>query len=143
MGSDFGAFHRGHEDGAEIVFREELALRVGDFRSANGLVAAVQHQTGDFLDGKLRGQVLGARFGGKTPVFVCIQGSIAVQILEGEAVHDQQRHAGVAERSAARLDDELVAVGFGFLPFGTAGREGQGEETYGQKGKLFFHVFVH
>ena len=142
-GGHFGAFHRGHEDGSEVVLREELTLCVSDFRCAHGLVAAVQHQAGDFLDGKLGGQILGTGFGGKPPVLVGVQRAIAVQILEGEAVHDQQRRAGVAERSAARLDDEFVAVGLGFVPLGAAGRQGQGEESYGQEGEPFFHVLVH
>ena len=142
-GGHFRAFHRGHEDGPEVVFREELLLRLGDFRCTYGLVAAVQHQAGDFLDGKLGGQIPGAGLGGKAPVLVRVQAAVAVQVLEGVAVHGQQRCASVAERRAALLDDEPVAVGLGFIPLGAAGRQGQGKKRYGQKGKPFFHGISH
>ena len=125
-GRRFGTLHGGHEDRPQVVFLQELLLRVGDFGPADGLMAAVQHQTGDFLDGKLRGEVLGAGLGRKPPVLIGVQGTVSVQVLEGEAVHGEEGSAGVAQRGAALLGDELETVGGGLLPFGAAGREQQG-----------------
>ena len=125
-GCGLGALHGGHEDRPQVVFLQELLLRVGDFRPADGLMAAVEHQAGDFLDGKLRGEVLRAGVGGEPPVLVRVQRAVAVQVLESEAVHGEEGSAGIAQRGPALLGDELEAVGFGFLPFGAAGREQQG-----------------
>ncbi len=125
-GRRFGTLHGGHEDRPQVVFLQELLLRVGDFGSADGLMAAVQHQTGDFLDGKLCGEVFCAGLGRKPPVLIRVQDAVSVQVLEGEAVHGEEGSAGIAQRGAALLGDELETVGGGLLPLGAAGREQQG-----------------
>ena len=125
-GRCFGALHGGHEHRPQVVFLQELLLRIGDFGPTDGLMAAVQHQTGDFLDGELRGEVLCAGLGREPPVLIRVQRPVAVQVLEGIAVHGEEGSAGIAQRGAAFLGDELEAVGLGFLPLGAAGREQEG-----------------
>ena len=124
---DFRTGDRGHQHMAQVVFTQEFLLRFGQLGRGNGLVAAVEHQAGDFLDGKLGGQVTGT-FGGRlAPVFVDVEDPVAVEVLEGVAVLLEDRCGNVAEGRTVSLGDELIAVGLSGLPLRTA-RNGQKDE---------------
>ena len=42
-----------HQDGAEIILFEEFLLGIGDSRSVDGLMAAIEHHSGYLVNGKL------------------------------------------------------------------------------------------
>ena len=86
----------------------------GDAKAHRGnhrhsLVAAVEHQSGNLLDGELGSEVGSTLLSRKPPVFVCIKRVVAIQILEDETIHGEQldsRLWGISERRATFLSDQ-------------------------------------
>ena len=169
-GGNFGRLDAGDEYGPEIVLRQELALLVGQvvrlctaFFEAlpavggtseavgaawNRLMTAVKHQSGDLFDGKLGSEVFSPYFGGFPPVFIDIDLSVPVQVLEGIPAFFQDGCRGVPQGGPIFLGNDPVTVGSGLLPLGSAGAKGKksGRES-GQRmvlnhGWNLFHLFI-
>ena len=139
-GGHLRAGNRGHQHVAQVVVGQELFLGFGQSGSRDGLVGAVEHQAGDLFDGKLCGEVAGTVDGGFPPVFIYVEGTVAVEVFEGVAALFEDRGGGVTQRGAAALFDAAVAVGFQFLPLGTTGdQKGQGGGQQDEPGKAIFH----
>ena len=135
-----------HEYGAQVVFLQELDLGVGQVGCRNGLVGAIEHQAGNFLDGEAAGQIDGALIGRAAPVFVRVEFPVAVEVFEGMAVDSQDGNGRVAQRRAALLDNEFVAVGRLLFPALSASTEnadgGQRAGSHRQQG-MHYRVFLH
>ena len=86
-------------------------------------MGAVEHQAGDFLDGEAAGQVDSPFIGRPAPVFIRVEFSVPVEVLEGTALHGKDRSRGVAQRRAFFLDDQFETVRLLFLPLRTAGAD--------------------
>ena len=139
-GGDFRRSDAGHEHGPQVVFFEEFPLPGGDRVGGDALVPAVEHQAGDFFDAELGGQVFCPFAGGLPPVLVDVQFTVAVEILEDSSVPGEQGGGADAERGAAILRDEPVAVGLAFQPAGTAGGGCESEDE--EQGDSFHQVRV-
>ena len=86
-------------------------------------MAAVEHETGNFLNGKLGGQVFGTFPGRLPPVLVHVQFPVPVKVLEGVSVRLQDGGRCIAQGSTLFLGDEFIAIGLGFLPGRAAGTD--------------------
>ena len=135
--------YAGHQYGAEVILFEELLLGLGDFRAVDGLMAAVQHHAGDFIDGELGSQVFGTLQRVFPPVFVHIHLSVAVQVFERISALGQDLDAGsgaVPEGLSAFLGNEVVAVAGFFLPLGAAGNCSPSQDSDGKNADGLFHI---
>ena len=169
-GSDGRTLHTCHKDSPQMIVGEKLFLVVtevrgfgttllvvlpvvgGDAEAHRGnhrhsLMAAVEHQSGNLLDGELGGEVGSTLLSWEPPVLVGIERVITIQVLEGKAVHGEQldsRLRGITERRATLLSDQHKRIHLPLRPFLTvASRQcHQCQHTY-HKGTHPIHDLFH
>ena len=90
---DGRTLHLGDQDGPQVVVLQEFLLVGCQVLVGHRLMAAIEHQTCDFLEGEFRGQVGSTLLGREAPVLIGIQGVVTVQVLEGVAVDRQDLHS--------------------------------------------------
>ena len=90
LGGNDRTRHLGDQDGPQMVVLQEFLLVGCQVLVGYRLMAAIEHQTCDFLEGEFRGQVGSTLLGREAPVLIDIQGVVAVQVLKGEPVDGQQ-----------------------------------------------------
>ena len=159
--------HAGDEHGAQVVVFEEFLLLIGEvagrrtrlfvgfpvvmggrvtgsFFHRDGLVGTVEHQTGNLFHRQLRGKVGSAFAAWQAPVFVGVEGVVAVEVFERIAVDGKDFHSGlgrIAQGGTSTLFHYHKGVDLLFRPFlSSAGAEGCRYHK-GGKGVSCCHVF--
>ena len=90
LGGNDRTRHLGDQDGPQVVVLQEFLLVGCQVLVGHRLMAAIEHQTCDFLEGEFRGQVGSTLLGREAPVLIDIQGVVAVQVLESKTVNREQ-----------------------------------------------------